>query len=346
MKRKSIQTPLSFFSEQKIQAKVSSLPLAELKLNDAIEWEEFRGVLQTVRSDYSRGGRPPYDEVFMFKCLILQTLYNLSDEALEFEILNRISFRLFLGMNIESDVPDRNTIWHFREQLTKRNLLKPLFERFNEKLLQKGFIVHKGLISDATFVEAPRQRNTPEENRQIKQGKSSEEVFSERTAQSRNHKDADARWAFKGGERHYGYKDHVTIDESSKLIVMYKVTPSNVWDGTMLSEIIPPHAKGEQSVYADSGYSSTANTRMLKERGFTPEINEKGYRYVKLTDDQRRENARKSRTRSRVEHVFAEMTNFMKVLLVRTIGISRSETKIGLMNLTYNLRRYLVLIGR
>ena len=134
MKRKTTSPTVDLFAEQRLHEHISRFPLVELRLKELIPWEIFRNELLKVRADYSRGGRPPYDEVFMFKCLILQTLYNLSDEALEIEIYNRTSFRVFLGMNIASDVPDRNTIWKFRERLVTHNLMKPLFEKFNKFL--------------------------------------------------------------------------------------------------------------------------------------------------------------------------------------------------------------------
>lgn len=346
MKRKPIFQSVDLFSEQKLISEISRMPLAELKLKDAIPWESFRETLSTIRGDYSKGGRPPYDEVFMFKCLILQTLYNLSDESLEMEIRNRNSFRIFLGMSLASDAPDRNTIWSFREKLSALDLLQPLFERFHAYLSEQGLLLNNGHITDSTFVETPRQRNDPDENRGVRSGQSRDEVFPDRSPQSKSHKDVDARWTRKGGERHFGYKDHVTIDRDSKLITQYAVTSANIHDGTVYLSLLPDRADGEQYVYADSAYGSQFNLDQLIGRGFIPEINEKGCRFRKLTESQRLENNRKSRIRARVEHVFAEIKRRMKGGMIHTIGLARAKTKIGLMNLTYNLRRYVTLTER
>ena len=344
MKRKTSSPTVDLFAEQRLHENISRFPLVELRLKDLIPWEIFRELLSKVRADYSRGGRPPYDEVFMFKCLILQTLYNLSDEALEIEIYNRNSFRVFLGMNIASDVPDRNTIWKFRERLVSQNLVKPLFDKFNKFLADQGLLLKNGTIVDATFVEAPKQRNTPEENRAIKNGKKRDEVFKKRTSRSRSHKDTEARWTRKGQERYFGYKNHVSATEDNKFILNYCVTSANVYDGKVLLEILPEQAEESgDAVYADSAYGSAENLAELCKRGFQPEISEKGARYKKLTKSQQENNHRKSKIRCRIEHIYADMTIRAGGLFIRTIGLARAGIKVGLINLSYNMRRFLAL---
>lgn len=345
MKRKATAPPVDLFAEQRFQENLSQFSLVELRLKDLIPWELFREKLSAVRADYSRGGRPPYDEVLMFKCLVLQTLYNLSDEALEVEIYNRASFRIFLGMNIASDVPDRNTIWKFRERLANKGLTESLFEEFNAFLSNKGLIVKRGTIIDATFVDAPRQQTTPEEYQAIKSGKSCDEVFEGRNSHVKSHKDMDARWGYKGRETHYGYKNHVRATIDNKFIINYHVTPSNESDINVLLKLLPPKAEKKKSlIYADSAYSSAEEIKELCKRRFKPRICEKGSRYKKLTKRQRRSNRRKSRTRCRIEHIFGDMSIRAKGLTVQTVGIVRAATKIGLINLSYNMRRFVTIL--
>ena len=346
MKRKETCPSVDLFAEQRLREALSQFSLVELRLLDLIPWEIFREKLSVVRADYSRGGRPPYDEILMFKCLILQALYNLSDEALEIEIYNRTSFRVFLGMNIASDVPDRNTIWKFRDRLDSHGLTKLLFDEFTSLLTKKGLVVKKGSIVDATFVEAPKQRNTPEENKAIKSGKNRDEVFKERSFRSRSQKDTDARWASKNREQHFGYKNHIRATADKKFIIDYLVTSASVYDGKVFLDLLPEQAETDQSVvYADSAYGSADNIAQLRERGYTPKINAKGSRFKKLTAAQIKNNNLLSKTRCRIEHIFADMTIRANGLIVRTIGLSRARVKIGLMNLAYNMRRYLTLIS-
>ncbi len=149
-------------------------PLISLK--NMIPWEEFRHTLNRIFKKEAKGpgGRPAYDYVMMFKILVLQQLYNLSDAQTQFQIMDRLSFMRFLGLQLYDKVPDEKTIWLFRETLTKSGKMEVLFERFRSYLLTKGIIAHSGTIVDASFVEASKQRNKKEENEQIKNGETPE----------------------------------------------------------------------------------------------------------------------------------------------------------------------------
>ncbi|MDR3114859.1 MAG: transposase, partial [Treponema sp.] len=109
------------------------------------------------------GGRPPFDYVMMFKILIVQRMYNISDAQTEYQIKDRLSFMRFLGLALCDTVPDEKTIWEFRDNLVQANIIDTLFYRFTKQLEEKEIITHSGSIIDATFVEAPRQRNSREE---------------------------------------------------------------------------------------------------------------------------------------------------------------------------------------
>ena len=116
------------------------------------------------------GGRPPYDYVMLFKILVLQRTYNISDDQTEFQINDRMSFMRFLGLSLGDKVPDAKTIWLFRENLTRTDTVQKLFDKFDKMLATQNIIAHTGTIVDATFVDAPKQRNTREENKKIKEG--------------------------------------------------------------------------------------------------------------------------------------------------------------------------------
>ena len=142
------------------------------KLNTCIPWHEFRIPLKKIHGKEKKNkvGRKPYDVILMFKILILQELYNLSDNRTEYMIRDRLSFMRFLELNIEDTIPDEKTIWLFRERLTKAGLMKTLFEQFDRYLNSHGFSAHKGQIIEASIIPVPKQRNSRKENKQIKNG--------------------------------------------------------------------------------------------------------------------------------------------------------------------------------
>ena len=227
--------------------------------------------------------------------------------------------------------------------LSRRNIqagvIEELFGIFSLQLEQRGIISHKGTIVDATFVEAPRQRNTRDENSQIKEGKTPEDWEKPENANEARQKDTDARWTIKNKERHFGYKDHVKVDADSKLITGYSVTDASVHDSQALSGLMD---EKDKVLYADSAYSGKPIAEQLPE-WVENKIHEKGYRGRPLNEAQKAENKRKSQTRSRIEHVFGYMTGTMRGITVRSIGIARASFNIGLTNLVYNLCRYEIL---
>jgi IS5 family transposase len=147
------------------------------KLNALVPWEVFRKPLAKAlkRSNGAKGGRPAYDSVLMFRIMVLQALYSLSDDQAEFQIQDRLSFMRFLGLGFDDKVPDAKTIWLFREHLTQAKAVETLFARFDRHLAKSGYLAMGGQIVDATIVAAPKQRNTDGEKATIKAGKVPEE---------------------------------------------------------------------------------------------------------------------------------------------------------------------------
>jgi len=309
------------------------------RLNAMIDWELFRGDLEAIRDRErkSNAGRPPFDVVLMFKILVLQSLYNLSDDATEYQIRDRLSFMRFLGLPLGDRVPDAKTIWLFREQLTDAGLIEPLFVRFDQYLHANGFAARKGQIIDASIVSAPRQRNTREENATIKQGRTPE-AWKENPHKQRQ-KDSHARWAKKNGVTYYGYKNHVCVDAKHKLIRRWVVTDAAVHD----SQVFEPLLDDDNTcadVWADSAYRSPQNMETLARGGFRERLQRKGARGRPLSEAERRGNRTRSKVRSRIEHVFGVQTMRAGGLLLRSIGILRARCKIGLRNLAYNMDRF------
>jgi len=313
------------------------------RLTEVENWETFRPILEKIRQKKrtSNAGRKPFDVVLMFKILILQSLYNLSDDATEMQILDRLSFMRFLGLGIGDCVPDAKTIWLFREQLKEAGILPELCHQFDSFLRKHGFEARNGQIVDASIVSVPKQKNNRDQNAKIKSG---EEVDEWSDAQRRQ-KDTEARWTRKHGKAYFGYKNHVSIDVEHKFIRKFVVTDASVHDGQVLKDVLDDH-NTSRKVWADSAYRSRRNLLYLCLNGFKEHIQRKGCRYDKLTQKEKRGNRTKSRIRSRIEHVFGVQLQRAGTLIVRTIGLSRAWIKIGLRNLSYNLDRYSLLVSR
>jgi len=304
-----------------------------VKLNEIVNWEQFGKTLETVRDKErkSNAGRKPFDVILMFKIMILDSLYNLSDDQLEFQIKDRISFMRFLGLSLDDTVPDAKTIWLFRQQLTEAGLIEKLFKQFDEFLRPNGFSAKKGQIVDASIVAVPKQRNTRDENKSIKNG----DVPEDWNDNQKRQKDTDARWMKKNGVNHFGYKNHIDIDVKHKLIRSYEVTPASVHDSNVFEELLDEN-NSSKDVWADSAYGSAEKRETLKEDGYRSHIQRKGCRYKKLTQPQIEANHKPSKTRSRVEHILGIQKMRAGNLIRRTIGIARAKAKIGLRNLAYN----------
>jgi transposase, IS5 family len=307
-------------------------------LNAIVNWEIFRETLNLAlkQERKSLAGRKRYDLVMMFKCLILQHLYNFSDQELEFQIRDRFTFSRFIGIGIEDKVPDANTFWDFREMLIKENVLGLLFDGFNDLLNKQGIKAEKGQIIDASFIEAPRQRNTREQNETIKEGLIPEE-FMENESKKRQ-KDTDARWTKKNDTVHYGYKNHVCIDNKHKIIRNFAVTSADVHDSNECENLLTDNSSSR--VWADSAYRSAAIEAELDAMGYQSKIHEKGYSNKPLNKSQKLKNTNKSKVRARVEHVFADIKYRFKGGFIRVIGKARAAGKITLTNLVYNLKRF------
>ena len=314
-------------------------PLATL--DETIDWEIFRPIIEKARMKPKKSNAGPigFDAILMFKILILQSLYNLSDEGLEYQILDRYSFSRFLGLHAASNVPDCTTIWRFRNDLANAGVVETLFSLFNTFLSEKGFRAQKGQIVDANIVSVPTQRNSREENQQIKAGAEPEGWSNHKRCQ----KDTDARWTKKNCKNFFGYKNHISADVKYKLIRRYSVSSAEVHDSNVFEELLDPE-NSSGDVWADSAYRSQERIAWLQEMGYREHIQRKGSRSKKLTDWEKRGNRTRAKTRSRIEHIFGVQAQRAGNTILRCIGFVRATATIGLRNLAYNLSRYSLLI--
>ena len=173
-------------------------PLA--KLQEAVDFEMFRDTLEKglYKEKFTKVGAKPYDYVLMFKIVVLQRIYHLGDGQTEYQIRDRLSFRDFLGLASGDKVPVEKTIWAFKEELTKKGLFEQLFNKFYAFLDENNLILHEGTMIDGSFVDAPRQRNTREENKQIKEGKGCE-LWQENQQMAGDHQQEELKAAREGG---------------------------------------------------------------------------------------------------------------------------------------------------
>jgi IS5 family transposase len=328
-------------------------PLERLAL--VIEFELFRDELEAAlaRSDRAKGGRPPYDAVLMFKVLVLQTLYTLSDDQTEYQIRDRLSFMRFLGLALEDRVADAKTVWLYREQLTQAGAILRLFEHFDAALRAAGYLAMSGQIVDATVVEARQPRLTQDEKATIKAGSLPATWSKAKRAQM----DTDGRWTLKRGRKRsavaddapfgrprtellipmFGYKNHLGIDRRHGLIRSFTVTDAASHDGGQLGRLLDPDNTA-RPVWADTAYRSAANVALLTRRGLVPQLQRAKPRGRPMPPHIVRGNATRARVRVAIEHVFATQKCRLG-LLIRTVGLARATTKLGLANLVTNMRR-------
>ena len=328
----------SLFEEEFTLEALSAMGNPLEQVSALVDFEIFRPTLEkTLLTEEckSAAGRKPIDVVLMFKVIFLQRYYGLGDHQIEFQIIDRTSFRKFLGIHTVREVPDEKTVWLCKDRLTKAGVFESLFNDFRKVLDSKGLSFNEGKIIDATFVEAPKQHNSREENATIKKGEG--DTLWNDNPHKKSHKDIDARWTKKRGEKHYGYKGHVKVDKKSKLVESLQTTDASVHDSNVIEQLITEDDKG-QRLYLDAGY--VGKEVVVKRCGMRPVICEKGYRNHPLTKKQKRRNCKRSKRRCRIEHVFGFIEGAMHGSLVRSIGIVRASANFALTCLTYNIFRY------
>lgn len=320
-------------------------------VGEAVDFGMFRPLLDTLLGVRGTGpGRPPWDRVLMFKILVLQLVRGLSDEKLEFELIDSASAQRFAGLSPHDKVPDSRTVWLFRDTLAKSRLpaqeegaegidgVRALFDIFHRELAAKGLLCREGKTVDAMIVEVPRQRNPKEENLQIKKG----EVPATWQDKPRklSQKDTDARWTLKRGRAYYGYKNSIAGGNGDCFIHGYVVAPATAHDSKIVPECF---FKGEEqgtAAYGDSAYTHKDIAARLAGAGIESRIHEQRLAGKELSEEQKESNRVKSKVRARIEHRFGRMRTCLKGLAIRSIGLVRCRAAIGMLNLVYNLMEY------
>ena len=288
------------------------------KIDRLVDWNAFEKKLSRVYS--SPHGRPSHPLLLLFKCLLLQSWYTLSDYALEEALDDRLSFRRFVNLSLSEKAPDHSTFSRFREELVRHGLEKTLFEELNCQLESRGLIIKKGTLVDATVIEAAPKK--PHQNEDGTAGKSET--------------DPEADWTKKGGKYLFGYKAHLGVDQSSELIRRIAMTPAHVHDGEMLRQAI---SGDEGWAFADKAYDSAKNHKILEEKGIRNGILMKGTVKRKLVVVEKMCNRILSTLRCPIERVFGTMKRSYRYCRARYIGLRKNSLHLTLVSMAYNLRR-------
>lgn len=301
-------------------------------LSEQMHWKKFEWrlnkALNRLERDPKKGGRPPFDPLVMFKVIVLQSYYQLSDDEMEFQLYDRLSFRQFAGLKDGDKIPDAKTIWFFKDQLSQTNTMKKLFELFGDHLASLGLQARGGQIIDASIQEVRKPRSRREEAYETKAAKAQ--------------RDGDATFTKKNGKSYFGYKNHINIDKRHKFIREYEATSASPHDSQHFEGVLDEDNTGSE-IYADSAYRGGKCDELVNAKALRDKRQHRAYRNKPLTGHQERANKARAKVRAHVEHAFASLKNWGKRFQIRSIGLKRATLSIGLGNLIYNMRRLLFL---
>lgn len=287
------------------------------RLSSLVRWSRFERLLKGMRDPGpGRGGYPP---LLMFKALLLQSLYGLSDPELEEALSDRLSFRRFVGLSLEDDTPDHSTVCRFRQRLLEKGLLEKLFGELDRQLDRAGVMVKRGTMLDATLIESQASARPRGDGRVA---------------------DPDARFAKRQGKDGscFGYKAHVGVDEGSGLIRAVVTTPANVNDTTPADRLI---RGDERAVWGDGAYHTRTRERALKARGIKPRLARRANKHHPVLPPRlRRYNRLIARRRAAVETTFATWKRRMGLTGIRYIGLAKASAQVMLAAMAFNLRRW------
>lgn len=310
-----------------------------------IDWKPIEKLLRKhYKKTQAADGRPAYPPLPLFKMLLLQRWYDLSDPGLEAAVTDRLSFLRFTGFSFESSIPDETTICRFRNELIRKGLYKKLLVRINEQLEKQHILVKKGAIVDASLVtSARRPRKVIDVMTEDRQETEDSEEPGHRVSYSN---DVEAAWVKKGSEPHYGYKVHMATDARDGFILGGHVTPANRADTVELEQVLadldlPP----ETVVLADKGYCSQRNREMIKARGLHDGIMQRALRNCPLSEEWASRNRLISRLRYMVEQGFGTLKRRYHFERARYVGRIKTEMEFYLNAMAFNIRKAVAMLA-
>lgn len=303
------------------------------RIADLVDWREVEPLLSSLRSGTM--GAPSYPALALFKALLLQQLYGLSDPQLEEALADRLSFRHFIGFSLTDSVPDHSTLWRFREQLAKNGLAERAFTLITGQIERSGFVLKRGTLIDASLVPAavnppapPTDPSPPDAD-----GRPASKLV-------RSPLDPDAAWTKKEGKYSFGYKAHVGMDQGSRIIRRASLTPANTNESVEADQLI---CGDEGTVYADKAYDSNARRARLKALGIRDGIARRSNRWHRISPSSVRRNELISRARAPIEPLFALLKHVHRFARARYRGLARNAGAFYLTITAMNLRRWATL---
>ena len=316
------------------------------RIDVLIDWKKIERVLgKHYRKTASADGRPAYPALPMFKLLLLQRWYGLSDPGLEEAVNDRISFIRFSGFCLSSTLPDHSTICRFRNALLELNLFEGLFTEIIRQLEEQGILVKEsnGAIVDATIIESSRRPRKVIEVMAEDRKEAVEEIPSPGITYSDDH---DATWVKKGKKPYYGYKAHIAVDTKDGFILGGHVTPAHVADTSEFDRLLAElNLAPDSLVLADKGYSSRKNRATLEERNYIDGIMHKAVRGKPLTFVQRLANRLISSVRYRVEQSIGTLKRGYGFSRMRYTGLKKGNMEFILNAITFNLKKAVLMMG-
>lgn len=316
------------FSKRKKQSRaVATLE----KIDAVVNWSALVNIVKVIdKSNTPKGGRKPLPFEWKLKMLFLQYAFNLGDEELEDQLIDRLSFQQFVGIGLSHEIPDFTTLWYFKEALVKHKLMDRIFSSINSQLELEGLILKKGTIADATIIESGN-RPLSKQKRETLETNPSVQV------------DTQAKSTEKNGKQYFGYKGHIGVDVESKLIRKRKFTPANVHDSQAMEEVL---SGDEKSIWADKAYPNNKHKRIARKLGIYYGILDKKRRGGKLSNKQQKRNRQKSSVRAAVEHPFAFMRKKLKMGLASAKNQVRNALRFDMNCILYNVLRASWLLNR
>lgn len=291
------------------------------RVTGLVDWAGFERALAGLREEGP--GRPGYRPLLLFKALLLQAWYGLSDAELEFRLGDSLSFGRFVGLSLQDEIPDHTTLCRFRNRLVAARLLEKLFDELDRQLEAAGVVLKQGTMLDATLIETGAAAKPPK-------GELSPV-------------DPEARLTARKGKpgTSFGYKAHVGVDQGSGLIRTVITTPANVNDTVPADELI---RGDEKVVWADSAYHTHRRQAALKARGIKPRLQRRANKnHPVLPPRLKRYNNLIARRRAAVETTFATWKRRMGLTAIRYIGLAKACAQVSLVAMAFNLRRWATL---
>lgn len=286
-----------------------------------IDWERIEGMLSCIHAN--KKGEQAWPPLLMFKSMLLQSWYNLSDPKLEEQLARDLLFRRFVGLSLADSVPDHSTLWRFRNNPSVVNLQSAILAEINEQLAKKSLYIKAGAISivDASVIQA--QRNRPNKDKSGNNTQDPEADYNVKTASDGKRKTT------------YGFKAHVNVDEDGFVKAM-EFTAGNVHDSQVFTELL---SGDEEKVFADSAYASEKTNAWLAQKNIANGVLERAYRNKPLTDAQKQRNKLLSRTRYIIERFFGVTKLHYGMGKARYLGLTRNKMRVAIICIAHNIKR-------